>query len=113
MKTANTDIVEEDGTHRVFDVDEQRLFEALADPKARELLVAASRPLTASELGDRCSLPTSTLYRKLDTLEAAGLLRVTSRRRTGGNHAKTYERRVETVEVSLGDAPRPAVLLTV
>ena len=97
----------------MLDVDEQRLFEALADQRARELLLAASRSLTASELGERCSLPTSTLYRKLDALEAAGLLRVTSRRRTGGNHAKTYERRVETVEVSLSDATRPAVRLTV
>jgi predicted transcriptional regulator len=84
-------------------VDEQLLFEALADPKCRSLVAAADRPATAAELGERCALPTSTLYRKLDTLERAGLLGVTARKRTGGNHAQAYERRVATVEVALGD----------
>lgn len=112
MNDAVIDIVGGEETEIPRVTDEQLLFEVLADPKCRALVAAADEPATAAELGECCSMATSTLYRKLDALERAGLLQVTARTRTGGNHAQTYARSVEAIEISLGGGTEPLVELS-
>jgi DNA-binding transcriptional ArsR family regulator len=67
------------------------VLSALDDPDCRRILtVVASTPSTAAELVDRCELPSSTAYRKLDQLTAAELLEERTRIRADGNHVNEY-----------------------
>lgn len=67
------------------------VLSALEDPDCRRILtVVASTPSTAAELIDRCELPSSTAYRKLDQLTAAELLEERTRIRADGNHVSEY-----------------------
>ncbi|ELY52379.1 ArsR/SmtB family transcription factor [Natronococcus jeotgali] len=56
---------------------------------------------SASELSERCDVPLSTMYRKLELLEDAGLLEERLRIRQSGRHASEYARRVEGVRVAV------------
>lgn len=49
--------------------------DALADADCREIVAVLDEPMSARELQERCSLPETTLYRKLDRLVEASLLR--------------------------------------
>jgi DNA-binding transcriptional ArsR family regulator len=90
--------------HATGDVDD--LLGALADGGCRAILDAAGEDaLCAREIADRCDLPLSTTYRKLDRLTGAGLLAERTRVRGSGRHASEYVRRVESAHVSL-DAGR-------
>jgi DNA-binding transcriptional ArsR family regulator len=67
------------------------VLSALDDPDCRRILtVVASTPSTAAELIDRCELPSSTAYRKLDQLTEAELLEERTRIRADGNHVSEY-----------------------
>ncbi|MFB6073203.1 MAG: helix-turn-helix domain-containing protein [Halobacterium sp.] len=79
------------------------VVEAIADPRAREVLAAARQPATAAELADRCGLSSSTLYRKLDELRDAGLLAVQNEIRTDGCHAARFRTAVDETHVSVDD----------
>lgn len=59
--------------------------------------------LSASEISERCDLPLSTTYRKLELLTDTGLVDERTRVRPSGKHANEYVRAVESVVVSLGD----------
>ncbi len=75
---------------------------ALDDPDCRAILEAATEePRTAGELIERCDLPRSTTYRKVDRLVDAGLLEERVRIRRDGAHASEYRRAVEDVVVSI------------
>lgn len=51
------------------------MLSALADTTSRDILEAtAGDSATVSELADRCDIPTSTAYRKVERLVEAGLL---------------------------------------
>lgn len=63
---------------------------ALADEDARTILRTLDEPMTAQELQDRCDIPESTLYRKLDRLTATGLLHQQTRIRRDGRHTSEY-----------------------
>lgn len=80
-----------------------RLLSALADGDCRAILLAtADEPRSAKELADRCDVPLSTTYRKLDRLADAGLLEERLRIRRSGKHTSEYVRCVDDVRVSLG-----------
>jgi DNA-binding transcriptional ArsR family regulator len=64
---------------------------ALHDEDCRVLLEELDEPRTASELLDRCEIPRSTLYRKLDRLAEATLVREGVELRPDGSHANQYE----------------------
>lgn len=84
------------------DVDSESVLAALDDPDCRKLLEAATgEALTAQELADRCEVPRSTTYRKVEQLTEAGLLEEGIRLRTDGKHASEYRRSFDDVTISL------------
>lgn len=85
-------------------VDTEAVLTALDDPDCRALLEAtAEEPLTAGELTDRCDIPRSTTYRKVEQLTEAGLLEERVRLSVDGKHASEYRRTFDDVTVSLGE----------
>jgi len=80
------------------------LLTVLDDPDCRAVLeVTGEESLSAKEIGDRCEIPSSTAYRKIDRLVDVGLLQEGVRIRSSGKHTSEYRRRVEGVELSIGD----------
>lgn len=66
---------------------------ALADEDCRAILRAiGTGSLTANECSERCDLPLSTTYRKLERLAGADLLTERIRIREDGKHASQYRR---------------------
>lgn len=92
-----------EGLVRIDDAEETRLvFDALHDADCREILretMAEAR--TAGELSERCDLPLSTAYRKLDLLTRAGLLADRTRLCPAGKHTTEYRRAVDDVVISI------------
>ena len=81
-----------------------RVLDALDDPTCRRLLRATGETaLSASELSERCDVPLSTTYRKLELLTEVGLLDERIRIRRSGKHTSEYRRRVDDVLVSVHD----------
>ena len=79
------------------------LFSVLDDEDCRVVLAATGEEaLTAAELGERCDIPSSTVYRKVEQLTEAGLLEERLRVRRSGKHAQEYRRCVDEIVVSLG-----------
>ncbi|MEF8778278.1 MAG: helix-turn-helix domain-containing protein [Natronomonas sp.] len=85
--------------------DTEAVLTALDDPDCRAILEAtAEEPLTAGELSDRCEIPRSTAYRKVEQLTEAGLLEERVRLSASGKHASEYRRTFDNVTVSLSDS---------
>lgn len=80
------------------------LLAALDDPDCRSVLeVTGDEPLSAKDIVERCDIPSSTAYRKIERLVDLGLLEEGIRIRSSGKHASEYRRCVEGVELSIGD----------
>jgi hypothetical protein len=79
----------------------QAVLDALDDPDARSIVRGLEEPMTASEISDRCEIPLSTTYRKLDLLTDASLLAEGTAIRADGHHATTYEVAFDAVRVLL------------
>lgn len=73
------------------DPDLQEVLEALYDEDSRAIIEELDEPRTARELVDRCDIPRSTLYRKLNGLTEATLLYEGTEIRQDGSHAGLYE----------------------
>jgi len=86
-------------------VDDQTVFEVLADTDCRILLAALDRPLTASEVTESCDLPQTSAYRKLEQLVAAGLVEERTRIDADGHHATAYVRDCEGLVVDIDNDP--------
>ncbi|MEF8778055.1 MAG: helix-turn-helix domain-containing protein [Natronomonas sp.] len=88
---------------------------ALHDEDCRAILTELTEPRTARELLERNEIPRSTLYRKLDLLAEATLVREGTEIREDGSHANRYEldfdeviiTRDATVEIEI-EIERPA-----
>jgi DNA-binding transcriptional ArsR family regulator len=81
------------------------ILTALEDPDCRALLEATTdEALTAGELTERCDVPRSTTYRKLEQLTEAGLVEERVRLSTDGKHASEYRRTFDDVTISLGES---------
>ena len=66
------------GTEPVSDEDNppiEQILEALGDPDSQTILEETTSPMTAKEIAENKDIPISTLYRKLDLLSSATLLR--------------------------------------
>ena len=86
------------------DANVRAVLDALGDGDCRDILRAmGAAALTASECSERCDLPLSTTYRKLERLSGAGLIEEGLRIRRDGKHASQYRPRVADVVVELGD----------
>jgi DNA-binding IclR family transcriptional regulator len=73
------------------DPDLDAVLGALYDEDCRAIVAEFDEPRTASELVDRCDIPRSTLYRKLESLTESTLLYEGTEIRADGSHAGRYE----------------------
>jgi DNA-binding MarR family transcriptional regulator len=93
------------GGDAVSDPDFETVVELLADPCVRTLLAAtARRPHSAAELADAADVSRQTAYRRLDVLEAAGLVSESTRPRADGHHETVYEAELSSFSVELTEA---------
>ncbi|MEF8819179.1 MAG: helix-turn-helix domain-containing protein [Haloferacaceae archaeon] len=70
----------------------QAALAALADPDCRRVAATLDDPLPAKEVAERCDLPRTTTYRKLELLSDGGLVDERVSVRPDGHHATTYVR---------------------
>jgi DNA-binding transcriptional ArsR family regulator len=82
------------------DPDVDAVLAALHDESCRTILEELEEPQTARDLLERCDIPRSTLYRKLDTLASATLVREGTELRADGSHANRYEVDFEEIIVT-------------
>lgn len=76
----------------------------LDDECARAILVATSTDaLSATDLDDRLDASLSTVYRRLERLDDAGLVVEETRPRTDGHHDTVYSADLDEFTVSLAD----------
>ncbi|WP_160135003.1 ArsR/SmtB family transcription factor [Halococcus salsus] len=76
----------------------------LDDEYARTILEAArDEPRSADELSEACDASPSTVYRRIERLEATGLLADRQRIDPDGHHHKVYVSRLTRVTVDLGE----------
>jgi len=72
-------------------VEATEVVSVLSDEYAREVLRAlVAEPLSARDLVDRLDMSRATVYRRLDRLESAGILRSSLRIDPEGHHRKRY-----------------------
>ena len=88
------------------DPDVATVLEALHDDDCRTILSKLEEPKTARGLLERCDIPRSTLYRKLDRLSEATLIREGTEIREDGSHASRYEIDFEEVIVTRDESIR-------
>jgi predicted transcriptional regulator len=81
----------------------QNVLDALDDPACRAILREIIDPMTANELLDECDIPKSTLYRKLELLSSASLVREQEIINPEGGRVTYYERSFEDVTISMDD----------
>lgn len=81
----------------------QAVLDALDDPESRSILHHTVEPMTANELIEACDIPKSTLYRKLELLSSASLLRERDSINPEGGRVTHYERSFENVTISMDD----------
>lgn len=80
------------------------LVALLDDEHVRSILTATSdEPLSARELGERCDVSVSTIYRRVDRLEDADLLRERTRPRSDGHHETVYVSTFDRFELTVRD----------
>lgn len=84
---------------------------ALDDPDCREIIRRLEEPMTASELHERCDIPQSTLYRKLELLTDATLLEESTEIRRDGHHASRYSVAFDEIVLELDDDRTLAVAI--
>ncbi|OAQ52668.1 hypothetical protein HTG_10100 [Natrinema mahii] len=103
MSATNSD-ARKRGWHRDETVDTQAVLAALDDDACRAILEATTEEaLTATELSDRCDIPMSTAYRKVELLTDADLVEEQVRINTTGKHATEYATNFADVRVAVGD----------
>ncbi|PSP54989.1 transcriptional regulator [Halobacteriales archaeon QS_1_67_19] len=83
--------------------DLQTVLDALDDPECRRIIRHLDEPMTASEISDHCDIPTSTTYRKLESLTDASILSEQTAIRTDGHHTSKYALAFEEVRVFLDE----------
>lgn len=85
-------------------VETTELLELLGDDHARNVLRAlAEEPRPAAELVDELEMSRPTVYRRLDSLESAGLVGTSMRIRDGGHHRQRFHLRIDRAKVGFDD----------
>ncbi|OAQ51310.1 hypothetical protein HTG_17385 [Natrinema mahii] len=84
-------------------IDAAATLELLSDDHARRLLDELDgEPLSATELAARLDSSRATVYRRLDSLEDAGLVRSAMSVRADGHHRQRYRVVVDRVRLAFG-----------
>jgi DNA-binding transcriptional ArsR family regulator len=87
------------------DASPETLIDLLSDEYARAFLEAIrTEAKSARRLAQECEVSRSTVYRRLDRLQEAGLVVERLECEPNGHHRRTFAAAVETVGVELGDA---------
>jgi DNA-binding transcriptional ArsR family regulator len=81
----------------------QDVLDTLDDPACRAVISCLDDPMTAKELATDCDIPLSTMYRKLDLLTEASLVREQAAIREDGQHTTRYALAFEEINVSLDE----------
>ncbi|MXR43091.1 helix-turn-helix domain-containing protein [Halobaculum sp. WSA2] len=81
----------------------QDVLDALDDPECRAILGKTVEPMTANELIEACDIPKSTVYRKLELLSSASLVRERDSINPGGGRVTHYERSFDDVTISMDE----------
>lgn len=82
----------------------EAFLHAVDDSGCRALLDAMKDDAKAvRELSEECDIPLSTAYRKIDRLQAAGLVEETVRLGGSGGHKNAYERSCEGALITITD----------
>lgn len=79
----------------------QEVLDALDDPDCRTILQQTAEPRTAMELHNACDIPESTLYRKLNLLSTASLVRELIDIHPERGRITRYERDFDDVTISI------------
>jgi len=86
------------------DADLADVVTLLDDEHVRSILVATSaEPLSAKELGERCDLSVSSIYRRVDELREFDLLEELTRPRRDGHHETVYVSAFDRFELAIQD----------
>ncbi len=83
--------------------DPELVIELLDDDEAVALFQTATEPMTIQQLTEKCDIPQSTAYRKVDKLTEAGLLIETTAKRPDGDPPAQYQQCAEAVTVTVGE----------
>lgn len=84
--------------------DVHAILSALNDADCRRILASTqNEPMCVAKLSERCSIPLSTAYRKVDDLSALGLLDEHVLLQTTGKHVSMYEASISSVTVSIAE----------
>lgn len=86
----------------LWNCDPQRIADLISDADARRIFQGVAGPTTIADLSERLEIPSSTLYRKVELLEDAGLLSKTPPESV----PQVYEREVDRISVCLADELR-------
>jgi len=83
-------------------VDSEEALSMLGDNYAREILtVISTDPLPAREIADRLGASRATVYRRLNRLESAGVVRATMSYHPDGHHRKQFQADFERLVLSI------------
>ncbi len=82
---------------------ERPVFESLDDADCRAVLRETSQPRTAKQLADTCGIASSTLYRKLDLLIRASLVRKRETNGPDGGRVTRFERDFDGIMITMDD----------
>lgn len=84
-------------------IDSEEALRLLSDDHARRVLHELDEePLAASELVERLDSSRATVYRRLDSLESAGIVRSSITVRSDGHHRQQYRVSVDRVRLGVG-----------
>ena len=104
--TESTPYVASSNTEQVVCADDRidQLMSALNDKKSRRILSETTQEaLSAGEISDRCDIPLSTVYRKLEQLVDAGMLVERVRLSSYPDYTREYLLDVTALTVDIGD----------
>lgn len=79
------------------------VLRSLEDEKCRTILAALDGPTAATELCESCEMASSTVYRKLERLGEAKLIREYTEIRRNGPNATLYERDFTRIAIDIDD----------
>lgn len=81
----------------------QDVLDALDDPDCRTILRETIEPMTANQLVNACDIPRSTLYRKLELLSSASLVKERETINPGGGRVTHYKQSFDDVTISMDE----------
>ncbi|RBI59744.1 ArsR family transcriptional regulator [halophilic archaeon] len=81
----------------------QVILDALDDAECRTILRKTTEPMTANELNDICDISQTTLYRKLDLLSTASLVREEIEINPNGSRITKYQRDFDDVTIHMSE----------